>query len=222
MTKLVKNQLLYQLNFLKSIGFNYHESISISNNEFDNSTLPNDLFEFKRFVENCSICELSKSKKNIIFGEGNPNAKIMFIADEPTATEDELKSFFVGKTGEQLSKMIENVLPLKKEDVYITTLVKCRSFDGFSSSHFNSCSSYLYKQIDIINPKLIVTLGEKSYQYLCSDFNTPFSQIRGHIVKFKNYDVIPIHSASYIIRNPSSKKDAYQDMLKIKLILESN
>lgn len=222
MTKLVKNQLLYQLNFLKSIGYGYHESVSITNKEVDNSNLPNNLIEFKTLVENCSLCELSKSRKNVLFGEGNPNAEIMFIVDEPTATEDELKSFFVGKTGEQLSKMIENVLPLKKEEVYITALIKCKSFDGFNNSHFNSCSSYLYKQIDIIKPKLIVTLGEKCYQYLCSDFNSAFSQIRGHIVKYKNYDVLPMNSVSFLIRNPSSKKDAFHDMLKIKSILESN
>lgn len=97
MTKLVKNQLLYQLNFLKSIGYGYHESVSITNKEVDNSNLPNNLIEFKTLVENCSLCELSKSRKNVLFGEGNPNAEIMFIVDEPTATEDELKVFLLVK-----------------------------------------------------------------------------------------------------------------------------
>ncbi len=222
MTKAVKNRILYQLNFLKSIGYDYHEVVKISNKELNSSSLPNDIKELESLAENCYLCELSKSRRNVLFGEGNINASLMLIADEPTASEDELKSFFVGKTGEQLVKMIENVLPLKKEDVYITNLVKCRSLNGINASHFSSCSSYLYKQIELVNPKLIVTFGEKVYQYLLNDTSSSFNQIRGQLTSFRNYSVIPTHSVSFLLRNPSSKKDTFQDMLKIKSILESN
>lgn len=222
MTKAVKNKILNQLNLLKSIGYEYHEILSISNNDINNDILPDDIHQLKLLVENCYLCELSKTRKNVLFGEGNINASLMFLTDEPTASEDELKSFFVGKNGEQLAKMIENVLPLKKEDVYITSLVKCKSSEGMSTSHYNSCSSYLHKQIEIINPKLIVTLGEKCYRYLCADKTSSYSQIRGHVSQFKNYMVIPTHSINYLLRNPSSKKEAFYDMLKIKSILESN
>lgn len=219
MTKTVKNKILYQLNFLKSMGYEYHEMIRISNQEINSSSLPNDINNLKNIVENCYLCELSKSRKNVLFGEGNENASLMIIADEPTSTEDELKSFYVGKTGEQLSKMIENVLPLKKEDVYITNLVKCKSSNGMNSSHYNSCSTYLHKQIELVNPKLIVTLGEKVYQYLSNDLSS-FNKIRGQVMSFREYKVIPTHSVSFLLRNPSSKKEAYYDMLKIKSILE--
>ena len=222
MTKAVKNRILYNLNFLKSIGFEYHEVVKVLNKEVSSNSLPNNMRELESVVDNCYLCELSKSRKNILFGEGNVNASLMLISDEPTATEDELKSFYVGKTGEQLVKMIENVLPLKKEDIYITNLVKCKSLSGVNASHFSSCSSYLHKQIDLINPKLIVTLGEKAYQYLCNDVNSSFSQIRGQVTMFKNYNVLPTHSVSFLLRNPSSKKEAFHDMLKIKAILESN
>lgn len=221
MTKTVKNRILYQLNFLKTIGYNYHSMIKFTNKEVNSNSLPNNMEELKDVVENCYLCELSKSRKNVLFGEGNLNASLMLIADEPTASEDELKSFYVGKTGEQLVKMIENVLPLKKEDVYITNLVKCKSSNGINQSHFGSCSTYLHKQIELINPKLIVTFGEKAYQYLCND-NTSFNKVRGQVMGYKEYQVIPTHSVSYLIRNPSSKKEAFYDMLKIKSILELN
>lgn len=221
MTKSLKNRILYKLNFLKSMGYDYHEIISITNMDVDSNNLPNNLAEFKEMVENCSLCDLSKSRKNILFGEGNADSEIMFITDEPTASEDDMKEFYVGKSGELLAKMIENVLPLKKEDIYITSLVKCKSFDGFKTSHFSSCSAYLYKQIDIIKPKIIVTLGEKCFQYLTNDFNSSFNQARGHVTKFKNSELVPMHSVGYLLRNPSSKKEAFQDMLKIKSILES-
>lgn len=222
MTKEIKNRILKQLNFLKSIGYDYHDNIDLSMNQAPNNQLPNSFEDLKNITKNCFLCELSKSRKNVLFGQGDQNAKLMFIFDEPTATEDEMNSFFVGKNGEQLAKMIENVLPLKKEDVYITPLVKCRSNNGANISHYESCSAYLHKQIDILNPKLIVTLGEKTYQYLLNDFDSSFSQIRGNLLKFKEYSILPMHSASFLIRNPSSKKEAFSDLLKIKSILELN
>lgn len=221
MTKVTKNKILSQLNFLKSIGYEYHEPVKAFNKEIVEDALPNNIFNLQQIVNNCYLCELSKLRKNVLFGYGNENAKIMFIIDEPTTTEDELDSFYVGKSGEQLAKMIENVLPLKKEDVYITSLVKCKSNEGFESTHFSSCSSYLFKQIDLVSPELIVTLGDKAYQYLCKD-KTPFNQIRGKLTHFKNYDVLPTYSPSFLLRNPSFKKEAFHDMLKIKSILESN
>lgn len=221
MTKSVKKRVLYNLNFLKSIGYNYHEIIEITNKEVSSDSLPNNLNELKSLVENCYLCELSKARKHPLFGEGNPNASLMFITDEPTATEDELKSHFAGKNGEQLTKMIENVLPLKKEDIYITSLVKCKSIDGMNASHFSSCNAYLFKEIELVNPKLIITLGEKAYNFLCSD-TAPYNQVRGQIINYKNYSVLPTFSVSFLLRNPSSKKEAFYDMLKIKSILETN
>lgn len=219
MTKAVKNRILYQLNFLKSIGYEYHDSIKLLNHEVSSNSLPNDMNSLKDIVENCYLCELSKSRKNVLFGEGNINASLMLICDEPTSSEDELKSFYVGKTGEQISKMIENVLPLKKEDVYITNLVKCKSTNGINPSHFSSCSTYLHKQIELIKPKLIVTFGEKAYQYLCND-NSPLNQVRGQVMSFKEFKVLPTFGISFLLRNPSLKKEAFYDMLKIKSILE--
>jgi len=221
MTKAVKNKILYQLNFLESIGYEYHDNLEFFNKEINSNTLPNNIYELKTIVDNCHLCELSKSRKNVLFGQGNVNASLMFISDEPTKSEDELNDFFAGKSGELLSKMIENVLPLKKEDVYITNLVKCKSLNGMQMDHYNSCSSYLHKQIELINPKLIIALGEKSYQFLSNDKQN-YNQVRGQVVSFKNYSLLPTFSVGFLIRNPSAKKEAFHDMLKIKSILELN
>ena len=96
------------------MGINYHEIIEIKNKELNSDSLPSNFTDLKSLVENCYLCELSKSRKYPLFGEGNQKADLMLISDEPTATEDELKTHFAGKNGEQLTKMIENVLPLKK------------------------------------------------------------------------------------------------------------
>lgn len=220
MTKNTQNKLLKHLNFLQSIGFSYHPNIELSSNDIKNLKLPDDLGSLKSNVEHCHLCELSKCRKNILFGFGNENSKIMFINDEPSAAEDELGFYYAGKSGELLAKMIENVLNIKKEDVYITNLVKCKSSNTLNKSNVDSCNDYLLKQIELVNPSLIITLGEKTYSYLF-DNNQNFSLIRGKETLFNSIKVIPTFSPSFLLRNPSSKKDAYYDMLKIKNILES-
>lgn len=220
MTNLVKYKLLQQLNYLKSIGYEYHKPMDFSSNDIKNIKLPDNIDLLKDKVEHCYLCELSKSRKNVLFGYGNINADIMFISDEPTTSEDDLSIHYSGKSGELLIKMIENVLNVKKEDVYFTSLVKCRSSNNLNKTHVENCSDYLFKQIELIKPKLIVTLGEKTYSYLLND-DKNFSQIRGQEISFNNIKLLPTFSATFLLRNPSSKKDAYYDMLKIKNIMES-
>jgi len=219
MTNTVKQKLLHNLHFLKSIGYNYHKGFDLIPNDSKNIKLPNNLFALKSNVENCYLCELSKTRKNVLFGAGNPNSDVMFISDEPTTSEDELGFFYSGKSGELLSKMIENVLNIKKEEVYITNLVKCKSSNLLNNSHIESCNDYLQKQIELIKPSLIVVLGENAYSYLFNE-NDKFSQIRGKELEFRNIKLVATYSANYLLRNPSSKKDAYYDMLRIKNILE--
>ena len=116
--------------------------------------------------------------------------------------------------------MIENVLLIKKEDVYLTTLVKCKSLNGLNNSNIDTCNDYLLKQIELIKPKLIVALGEKSYSYLLKN-NDNFMQIRGKELLYNGITLIATFSPNFLLRNPSSKKDAYYDMLKIKSYMES-
>lgn len=219
MTKKVKNQLLNHLYSLKSFGYEFHQALDISSLEVKNIKLPNNLEELKKSVNHCYLCELSKCRKNVLFGYGNPNSKLMFIYDEPTNSEDELGSYYVGKTGELLSKMIENVLNVKKEDVYITSLVKCKSLNGASNLNIDTCNDYLLKQIELIKPKLIISLGEKTTSYLLNNDNN-FSQIRGKELSYNGIKFVATFSASFLLRNPSLKKDAYYDMLRIKNLME--
>ncbi len=182
--------------------------------------LPNNLDALKNSVEHCYLCELCKSRKNVLFGYGNANSDIMFISDEPSNSEDEMGAFYSGKSGELLTKMIENVLNIHKEEVYLTTLVKCKSLNGLNNSNIDTCNDYLLKQIELIKPKLIVALGERTYSYLLKN-NMNFAQIRGKDLVYNGITLIATFSPSFLLRNPSSKKDAYYDMLKIKNYMES-
>lgn len=219
MTSQVKNRVLKYLNNQKLFGFQYHKELNINLHSSCDFNLPNSLNELEKSVKNCYLCDLSKSRKNVLFGYGNISSKIVFIYDMPTKSEDEVGSFYFGNSSELLAKMIENVLNIKKEDVYTTTLVKCRTNGELSFANCESCECYLFKQIDIIKPKLIVAVGDSVYSYLMKDKDNFFKN-RGKVFNYNSSLLIPIYSPMYILKNPSVKKDSYLDMLKIKEIYE--
>lgn len=222
MTKSVKDRLLNHLNFLNSIGYSYLQPIALHNTNTSQVSLPNEYNSLELMALNCNLCELSKCRTNVVFGEGNIHANIMFISEAPGSSEDELGRFYVGKAGQLLVKMIENVLNIGVNDVYITNIVKCKPSSNKIPipSEINTCKPYLEKQIELIKPKLIVILGDLTYASFTSDISD-FSQIRGKLIKFNGLDVISTFHPSFLLRNPSAKKEAYHDMLKIKSIMES-
>jgi len=219
MDKITKIKLLKNLYYQKWLGIEYIDPIRI---ESDNKkiSLPDSLEKFEEIVKKCYLCNLSKTRKNVVFGEGNPYAKLMFIGEGPGATEDEMGRPFVGRAGQLLTKMIENVLEIKRENVYIANIVKCRPPNNRvpTEEEAKTCMPYLLKQIEIINPKILVALGSTSYKYLTKD-STPISKIRGEIVRYKDKILIPTYHPSFLLRNPSKKKEAYIDLLKIKSLL---
>ncbi len=218
MKNLYNALMLKKLLSLKELGFNYVEPIQ----EFkdDNISLPNDLNTLRQIVLNCHLCELSKTRRNVVFGEGNVNADIMFVGEGPGASEDAQGRPFVGRAGELLTKMIENVLHIPRSQVYIANIVKCRPPKNRTPlpKEALTCRPYLFKQIELIKPRLIVALGSTAYRYLTDD-TTPISRVRGHIIQKENYKIIPTYHPSYLLRNPSAKKEAYADMLKVKSFL---
>lgn len=219
MTNQVKNDILKYFINQKLFGYSYHNHLNLHfYNSFD-STLPNTLEALEDSATNCYLCDLSKSRKCTLFGYGNKKSKLMFVCDEVTKSEDESNTFYSGNSGELLSTMIEKVLKLRKEEVYISNLLKCKSPKEASSSDLDTCSSYLFKQIEIIKPKIIVAVGEKVYKYLMKDEND-FLKNRGKSFDFYDTLLIPIFSPLHLIKNPSLKKDTYLDMLKIKNLYE--
>jgi DNA polymerase len=208
--------LLKQLYQLKQLGYNYTD-ITVYKEDELNLTLPNTLEALQKQAQNCHLCELSKSRQKVVFGEGDPHADLLFIGEAPGATEDSSGKPFVGRSGELLTKMIENVLQISRSDVYITNIVKCRPPNNQvpTPTQAHTCQPYLLKQIELIKPKLIVTLGATAYHYLTGD-ETSITKIRGTLHKQKGYTIIPTYHPSYLLRNPSAKKEVFEDLLKVK------
>ncbi len=218
--KNLKNALLLkQLYQLKQLGYKYTSVIPYQEEEPD-FTLPNNIDVLKKQAQDCHLCTLSKSRQKVVFGEGKLTAKIMFIGDVPSNNDDTLGRIFTGRSGEMLTKMIENVLHLRREDVYLTNILKCRALNTqvLSPTHIHTCHPYLLKEINLVNPKIIITLGESSYHYLTGD-NTSIDKVRGIVQKKDRYTIIPTYHPSYLLRNPSAKKYVLEDLIKIRTFI---
>ena len=141
----------------------------------------------------------------------------MFVGNFPLEMEDEIGKPFLGRGGEMLTAMIEKVLKLSRNDVYITNLLKCHPFatHTLSKTEFHTCKAYLFKEIELVQPKVIVTLGEKAYHYLSSD-STPLKEIRGSVIQKENYRIVPTYHPNFLLKNPSLKKEVFGDLQKVK------
>jgi DNA polymerase len=212
--------LLKQLYQLKQLGYRYTD-ISPSSYQPSEPDLPDTMEALKKQVLDCHLCELSKSRNHVVFGEGNEDADILFVGEGPGATEDSTGHPFVGRAGEVLTKMIENVLLIPRSDVYIANIVKCRPPNNRvpTPTEAHTCLPYLKRQIEIIQPKLVVTLGATAYHYLTGD-ESRISHIRGTVKKQNGYRIIPTFHPSYLLRNPSAKKEAFVDMKLVKSLME--
>jgi DNA polymerase len=215
--KLLKS--LYQQRLL---GYKYFTDIkSTQYDESDILDMPQSMPELQRYMSDCSLCNLSKGRKHIVFGEGNEAAKVMFVGEGPGELEDNSGRPFVGRSGELLDRIIQNVLKMRREDVYIANILKCRPPLNRAPSEEEAfkCKPFLIKQIEIVKPSIIIALGSTSYSYLTGDMDAKISQVRGEMINFGSSKLMPTFHPSYLLRNPSAKKDVMSDMLKVKAFL---
>lgn len=214
-------ELLKSLYRYKALGYSYMDPTSVNNDEEPFSlTLPSDLASLHKQMSQCHLCDLSKSRQRVLTGFGNPQADIMFIDGSPSMIEDESGDNFSGRSGASLKKMIENVLGLSVNNVYITHVLKCKPSHQHNilDSELSSCKPYLFKQIELIKPKVIVTLGELAYTTLINDAGS-FESVRGEKIPYEGKIIVPIYHPSHLLRNPSLKKCTMGDLVNIKGLL---
>jgi DNA polymerase len=175
----------------------------------------------------CTKCSLSKERTNVVFGRGNPKAKIFIIGEGPGQQEDEQGLAFVGRAGKMLNKSFLSVGIDTNEDCYISNIVKCRPPNNRKpkSIEVDNCMPWLNNQIELIKPKVIVLAGSTAVQsYL--NINQPISKIRGKWITKGNIKYMPIFHPSYLLRNSSNEKGkpkwlTIQDLKKVKKELNS-
>ncbi len=169
----------------------------------------------RKELGDCTRCKLSSGRTHIVFGSGNPKAKLMFVGEGPGEEEDRQGLPFVGRAGQLLTKMI-TAMGLSREEVYIANIVKCRPPNNRppQPDEISSCQPFLIKQIETIHPKIVCALGTFAAQTLLST-KVRISDLRGQFHDFHGIKVLPTFHPAYLLRNPGEKKKAWEDLQKI-------
>ncbi len=173
-------------------------------------------------ANNCLRCQLSKTRKNVVFGKGDHDSKILIVGEAPGKDEDLNGEPFVGRAGKLLTEILFSI-KLKREDVYITNTVKCRPPENRNptSDEINSCSSFLDEQINLISPSVIVILGKIAAERLMKT-SEPMSSLRGkiHFYKTTRIPMLVFYHPAYLLRSPSEKRKVWDDLILLKSITD--
>jgi DNA polymerase len=171
-------------------------------------------------IGDCTRCKLhAQGRTQIVFGVGNPDADLMFVGEAPGGDEDIQGIPFVGRAGQLLTKIIE-AIGLKRDEVYIANVIKCRPPGNRNPEpdEVAMCEPFLFKQIDIIKPKVIVALGKFGAQTLLRTLD-PISRLRGRVYDYRGAKLIPTFHPAYLLRNPASKREVWEDMKLVRKLL---
>ena len=169
----------------------------------------------------CRRCKLhTLGRKQVVFGVGNPNADLMFVGEAPGADEDEKGEPFVGSAGQLLTKIIE-AIGMRRQDVYIANIIKCRPPGNRNPEpdEVEQCEPFLFRQVAAIKPKVIVALGKFAAQSLLRTTD-PISRLRGRSFNYRGATLIPTFHPAFLLRNPSAKREVWEDMKKVRAILQ--
>ena len=211
------NQLQYSLQHLARcgwIGFDCSaESLIVMNAWGRQPAAPQESLDTIRAdIGDCQRCKLCRSRTHIVFGSGNPHARLMFVGEGPGYDEDQQGQPFVGAAGQLLTRIIQ-AIKMNREDVYICNIVKCRPPGNRvpEPDEVQTCLPFLERQIAAVAPEMICALGASAARTLLNT-NAPISRLRGKLYDFKGTKLLPTYHPAYLLRNPEKKRDVWEDM----------
>jgi DNA polymerase len=163
-------------------------------------------------IGECTRCALHKGRNKIVFADGDPNARLMFVGEGPGADEDAQGLPFVGRAGQLLNNMIA-AMGLTREQVYIANVVKCRPPGNRTPEpdEANTCTPFLFRQIDVVRPQVLVALGATAATYLLGH-RQPLAGLRGRVHAFRGMQLIVTYHPAFLLRDPRQKKEAWADL----------
>ncbi len=184
--------------------------------EAEEDTLPG----IRADIGDCTRCKLCRlGRKQIVFGVGNPHADLMFVGEAPGRDEDIQGEPFVGRAGQKLTQIIE-AIGLKREDVYIANVIKCRPPENRNPEpdEVDACEQFLFRQVDVVKPRVIVALGTFAARSLLKT-DAPISRLRGRVYEYRGASLIPTFHPAYLLRNPNCRREVWEDMKKARALL---
>jgi uracil-DNA glycosylase len=174
-------------------------------------------------IGDCTRCKLHRlGRRQIVFGVGNPSADLMFVGEAPGADEDLQGIPFVGRAGQLLTKIIE-AIGLSRDDVYIANVIKCRPPENRNPEpdEVDTCEPFLFRQIDFIQPKVIVALGTFAAKALLKTQDS-ISRLRGRVYDYRGAKLVPTFHPAFLLRSPDRKRDVWEDMKKVRDLLQTS
>lgn len=171
-------------------------------------------------IGDCQRCKLAGHRTNLVFGVGNPRARLLFVGEGPGADEDARGEPFVGRAGQLLTEIITKGMRLRRDDVYIANVIKCRPPGNRNPEpdEVESCEPFLLRQVELIGPEVIVALGKFAVQTLLRT-KTPISQLRGRWSDYHGIKLMPTFHPAYLLRNPGDKRLVWQDIQQVMAAL---
>lgn len=165
----------------------------------------------------CSACPLHKTRNHAVWGEGNPKAEILLIGEAPGAMEDQLGRPFVGRSGQLLDKILAACNFTREKHVFLSNIVRCRPPGNRTPGELEvkTCIPYLYEQIELVDPKIIIPLGATALKNLMNDHQLRITRVRGQWLNFQSRLVMPVYHPSALLRNPGLKRDTWEDFKKV-------
>jgi DNA polymerase len=179
------------------------------------------LQDIRRELEDCRLCPLCEGRNRIVFGAGNPHARLVFVGEAPGREEDRQGLPFVGEAGQLLDRILF-AMGLKRDDVYICNVEKCRPPGNRDPKpeEIEACEPFLKRQLAAIHPQVLVTLGKFAAQTLLRE-RTPISRLRGHWREYEGIPLMPTYHPAFLLRNPASKREVWTDMKKVMKKLQN-
>ena len=177
------------------------------------------LQELGHSLKDCQRCRLASGRTQVVFGTGNPNARIMFVGEAPGFYEDKQGEPFVGAAGKLLTELLESA-GLSRKEIYIANVIKCRPPQNRNPEpdEVDTCEPFLFEQIAAVRPRVIVALGKFAAQALLRT-DDPISRLRGRPFDYRGATLVPTFHPAYLLRNPSSKREVWEDMKLVKKLL---
>ncbi|MEN6620382.1 MAG: uracil-DNA glycosylase [Smithella sp.] len=222
--KALKNQVMDQDRLAIGLAWEKVEKMQKSKTKVKEQKSQNNEEALTAICKNmaaCNLCSLGKTRKNLVFGVGNPNAKLVFVGEAPGADEDEQGLPFVGRAGQLLTKIIE-AMGLSRNEVYICNILKCRPPQNRNPlpDEIAVCEPYLKQQLKIISPQIICALGTFAAKALLKT-EVPISVLRGRFHSYEGIKLMPTYHPAYLLRNPSAKKTVWEDVQLIMKELQN-
>lgn len=173
--------------------------------------------ELRNSILNCHACGLCKTRKHAIWGEGNPSAEVLLIGEAPGADEDRIGRPFVGKSGQLLDKILAACGFTRQEHVFLSNIVRCRPPNNRvpKEEEVNACIHFLYEQIELVDPKIIIPLGATALKRFFKNEGLRITKCRGNWIDWENRLVMPVYHPAALLRNPGLKRETWEDYKKV-------